>query len=76
MARINEWMTSKEAATLLGINDRYVRFLGSTGRFATIQLNPKMRLYRRRDVESYKPAKRGPKPKKKEAVTAGTTPGM
>ena len=73
--KLEEWITSKEAADILTANsghevsDAYVRLLGGKGKLATKQIDARTKLYKRRDVEGYVVStQRGPKAKEEQTT--------
>lgn len=48
-----EWITSKEAAAILHVSDRQVRRMAERGKLEVKQVSPRVKLFDKRDVESY-----------------------
>jgi len=74
--RLEDWITSNEAAEILTVNSGhpisadYVRLLANAGKLTTRPIGARIKLYLRRDVEKYiVDTKRGPKTRQaKEAA--------
>ena len=65
MVRKEEWITVKQAASILTTNsghevsDSYVRILGKNNKIEVKQLDGRTKLYSKRDIERYIVQKRG-----------------
>ena len=62
-------ITISAAAELLGVEPRTVRYHVTAGHLGAVAVTPRLYLLDRREVEKFRPAPRGPAPRRKNHVS-------